>query len=67
MTPDYPGVICATCGKTHGRRGHAGTATTWYPGTCDICGAYGDVTEPRDFGHLKPTWKAATVRREDGK
>lgn len=51
----YPSVICLDCGITYGRRpvDHA----TWYPGTCGVCANETFVTEPRDFGHLKPGWK----------
>ena len=53
---DYPSVICLDCGITYGRRALGG-CTTWYPGTCGVCGNETAVTEPRDFGHLKPEWK----------
>jgi rRNA maturation protein Nop10 len=31
-------------------RGHI---ATWHFGKCDVCGATTEVTEPRDFKHLK--------------
>lgn len=54
---DYPAWVCATCGERHGRR-PVGCAT-WHPDTCGICHEVDMVTEPRDFGHLKPSWIAA--------
>lgn len=54
---DYPAFICADCGQKHGRR-PAGIAT-WHMGICDLCGKPEMLTEPRDFGHLKSTWKDA--------
>jgi hypothetical protein len=44
---------------------------TWHENTCDICGDTTDVTEPRDFGHLKDTWEdaaklAAVTEQRDG-
>ena len=51
----YPQWICSECGMTHGRR--VPTIATWHGGQCDVCGSSGMVTEPRDFGHLKPGWQ----------
>ena len=53
----YPAWICLPCGQRHGRRipGEA----TWHPDTCGVCGREDvPVTEPRDFGHLRPGWDA---------
>jgi hypothetical protein len=55
VDPDYPAYICADCGQSHGRR-PVGIAT-WHMGICDLCGRPEMVTEPRDFGHLKDSWK----------
>ena len=55
---DYPDVICLDCGTKHGR-GPVRTLSTTYPGVCGICGREATVTEPRDFGHLKPEWRQA--------
>lgn len=53
----YPQWICSPCGREFGRR-EAGLST-WHEGdACDLCGADVPVTEPRDFGHLKPGWDA---------
>jgi hypothetical protein len=54
----YPEWICATCGCLHGNNP---TPTphfaTWHYGKCGICGAFAvEVTEPRDFGHLRKGW-----------
>ena len=51
MTAPYPSTICLDCGTKHGR--HRVGMATWHHGTCDVCGKEADVTEPRDFGHLK--------------
>jgi hypothetical protein len=63
METDYPDVICKQCGDTHGRRS-LGVAT-WYAGTCNICGQYKLVTEPRDFGHLNNSWREALANDDD--
>jgi hypothetical protein len=51
---NYPDWICKLCGDKHGNK-PAGLAT-WHPDTCGLCGKLTDVTEPRDFGHLKDGW-----------
>lgn len=51
----YPAWVCSSCGAKYGRR-RCGIAT-WHGGTCGICGIEASVTEPRDFGHLKPGWR----------
>lgn len=51
---NYPTVICASCEKIWGKR-ECGLAT-WYPGKCGICSEVTDVTQPRDFGHLRDGW-----------
>lgn len=61
MGDDYPEWVCFDCGEEHGRRPCG--VTTFHAGTCDVCGARAYVTEPRDFGHLHETWKAAKAER----
>ena len=52
----YPVWICIPCGKRYGRRMPRGIYTV-HNDTCDVCGARNvGVTEPRDFGHLRPEW-----------
>ncbi len=53
----YPDWICKTCGCLHGNR-PAGNpyGATWHIDECGICGETTEVTEPRDFGHLKEGW-----------
>ena len=51
----YPNWICLKCGIKYGRR-ECGDAT-WHMGSCDVCGEKDEVTEPRDFGHLKDGWQ----------
>jgi len=65
----YPVWICHPCGEKHGNK-PVGVAT-WHENTCDICGNTTEVTEPRDFGHLKDTWEdaaklAAVTEQRDG-
>lgn len=62
---DYPAWVCATCGKAHGRR-DANRYATWHPDTCGVCGQQAMVTEPRDFGHLRPGWTASQKEGSDG-
>lgn len=50
----YPEWICSSCGRTHGR--HPPLMSTWHQGECEICGCASEVTQPRDFGQLKPGW-----------
>jgi hypothetical protein len=52
----YPQWICRSCGVKHGKRTTTGVIATWHMGKCDICKAEREVTEPRDFGHLKEGW-----------
>lgn len=51
----YPIWICSECGDKYGRR-ECGIAT-WHIDVCGVCGKTKEVTEPRDFGHLKEGWK----------
>ena len=58
MTQPYPSWICHPCGMKHGKRKpREGDTATYHTGTCGVCGQRKPVTEPRDFGHLKDTWK----------
>lgn len=52
----YPDWICAPCGWKYGNRDC--DISTWHPDTCGVCGEKCSVTEPRDFGHLRRTWRA---------
>lgn len=56
---EYPAWVCNACGIKHGRR--MPTCATWHPDTCGVCGLEAVVTEPRDFGHLKDSWKASAA------
>jgi len=50
--PAYPSWVCSECGKKCGNRA-PGEGSTWHAGKCDVCGREANVTEPRDFGHVK--------------
>ena len=56
----YPTQICAECGMKGEKHYRHGIVATFYWGTCEVCGKYKCVTEPRDFhyplfkGHLAP-------------
>jgi hypothetical protein len=53
----YPDWICNSCGSLYGKRPDGNPyGATYHLDACDICGLHGDVTEPRDFGHLKEGW-----------
>ena len=52
-----PDWVCWLCGALHGRR-RAPAAATWHDGVCDCCGEEASVTEPRDFGYLRPGWES---------
>ena len=53
---DQPAWVCADCGVLYGRliKDHC---STWHVEPCDVCGTETMVTEPRDFGYLRPEWK----------
>ena len=55
---DYPARVCISCGRRYGHNPYGNKAATWHYGGCGVCGENGDVTEPRDFGHLKPEWRS---------
>jgi len=65
MPRRYPDWICAGCGKRLGR-GEANKYATWHPDRCGVCKEHGLVTEPRDFGHLKPNWREIVMGKELG-
>ena len=50
-----PAWVCDECGKRYGRRSPA--MCTMHMGTCGVCGGYAGVTEPRDYGYLRPGWR----------
>ena len=52
MKQDQPMWACMDCGMTYGKR-QPGIAS-WHIDTCGVCGKTKIVTEPRDFGYLKP-------------
>jgi hypothetical protein len=53
----YPDWICNTCGKNYGNRPEGNPyGATYHINECGICGKTTEVTEPRDFGHLKKGW-----------
>jgi hypothetical protein len=54
----YPDWICDECGRLHGKRPEGNPyGATYHFGTCDLCGHSTDVTEPRDWGHLRDSWQ----------
>jgi rubrerythrin len=53
----YPDWICNACGKSYGKRPDGNPhGATYHVNKCGICGEVVEVTEPRDFGHLKKGW-----------
>jgi hypothetical protein len=54
----YPSWICDECGRLHGKRPEGNPyGATWHIDECGVCGTGGvEVTEPRDFGHLREGW-----------
>jgi hypothetical protein len=63
MPRRYPDWICADCGEKLGRGGGSKYAT-WHVDPCDVCNETTMVTEPRDFGHLKPNWREIVMGKE---
>jgi hypothetical protein len=61
----YPTWICHDCGVKYGAWykkgkyvGPTPICSTMHIGTCGVCDATEvAVTEPRDYGHLRVTWK----------
>ena len=51
-----PAWVCADCGFIYGKRIIKDHCSTWHVEECDVCGVETMVTEPRDFGYLKPEW-----------
>ena len=58
---EYPAWVCLDCGTKHGRI-KVGIAT-WHVDECGVCRNQTLVTEPRDFGHLKDSWKGEKERK----
>lgn len=54
---NYPTWVCFDCGKKYGRGAPPGHVCAVHDGICDICTQTKQVTEPRDFGHLKAGWR----------
>lgn len=61
---DYPQYVCSDCGLKYGHK-TCGEAT-WHEDTCDVCGWHTSVTEPRNFGHLKPEWRQEISSENEG-
>lgn len=51
-----PSWVCFECGIKYGRGMPDGHVCTSHQGTCGVCGQKSNVTEPRDFGYLRPEW-----------
>lgn len=61
----YPQWICADCGRRYGNS-EPRPFMTWHVGKCEVClVANKDVTEPRDFGHLKDGALVELAKRKD--
>lgn len=45
-------LVCSGCGNKYGK--YSVGCSTFYTGTCQVCGITGAVTETRDFGYLQP-------------
>ena len=53
----YPDWVCNQCGRLHGKRPEGNSVATYHIGRCGVCGTGGiEVTECRDFGHLREGW-----------
>lgn len=58
--PAQPDVVCGDCGRRYGW-GPFNDFATWYEGNCGVCHQEKIVTEPRDFGLLRPQWENHNV------
>lgn len=47
--------VCIPCGIRAAKKSKTKifSVSTFHMDTCDVCGKYSTVTEPRDFGHPK--------------
>ena len=53
----YPTWVCHQCGMKHGKAPTDGKWATYHEDVCGVCGATASCTEPRDYGHLKESWR----------
>ena len=54
---DQPAWVCPDCVMIYAKRHISSYGATWHAGICDVCWEKTYVTEPRDFGYLRPEWK----------
>lgn len=57
LSPNQPRTCCYDCGVRFGSRKPI-DFSTYHAAFCPVCGKNKAVTEPRDFGYLKPDWEA---------
>ena len=51
-TENYPVWVCYNCGHNAQPDPHKiASLSTWHMNTCDVCGKFESVTQPRDFGY----------------
>jgi hypothetical protein len=63
----YPDWICDDCGSKHGKRPEGNPyGATYHSDWCGVCFEWKSVTEPRDWGHLKPSFKKQMAKYIDG-
>jgi len=60
-TATQPEAVCATCGALLGR--FLAATATWHQGVCGVCAKLAPVTQPRDFGGLRPEWRVVAAKR----
>jgi len=60
-----PMWCCNSCGKKYGNR--IPDLATYHMDYCGVCGEKKEVTEPRDFGYLKPEWRNHELHRLEEK
>lgn len=54
---DYPALVCLDCGNKYARRPMPDNhVCSVHVDICGVCGKEKEVTEPRDFGHLRSDW-----------
>lgn len=54
-----PDWVCIDCGKEFGWGMPEGHTATFHHGLCGVCAKHKAVTQPRDFGYLRPEWNEA--------
>lgn len=56
MSTRFPRYLCAACSHRYGGQ-EPDPGAPVYAGRCDVCGDFGNLTEPRDYGAFLRAWR----------